>query len=102
MHCKLAMKMRGPGWLSTYLKCLEWTITCLPTTWPPPSLPTLPSRTLMRIMHAHFFTMQYIEVDIDVSANNVASYVTAMVRGATKSLTIDMGEWRHRQEAVHR
>ncbi|KAF5830177.1 hypothetical protein DUNSADRAFT_14931 [Dunaliella salina] len=36
-------------------------------------------------------TPQYIEVDIDVSANNVASYVTAMVRGATKSLTIDMG-----------
>ena len=42
--------------------------------------------------HTYTHTLQYIEVDIDVSANNVASYVTAMVRGATKSLTIDMGE----------
>lgn len=36
-------------------------------------------------------TPQYIEVDIDISANNVASYVTGLVRGATKSLVIDMG-----------
>jgi hypothetical protein len=37
-------------------------------------------------------TPQYIEVDIDISANNVASYVTGLVRGATKSLVIDMGK----------
>eukprot|EP00798_Chlamydomonas_sp_ICE-L_P012255 gene12255-15400_t len=36
-------------------------------------------------------TPQYIEMDIDISANNVASYVTGLVRGATKSLVIDMG-----------
>jgi len=36
-------------------------------------------------------TPQYIEVDIDVSANSVANYVTGMVRGATKSLVIDLG-----------
>ncbi len=36
-------------------------------------------------------TPQYIEVDIDISANNVASYVTGLVRGATRSLVIDMG-----------
>mmetsp|Transcript_6312 Transcript_6312/g.13904 ORF Transcript_6312/g.13904 Transcript_6312/m.13904 type:complete len:915 (+) Transcript_6312:68-2812(+) len=36
-------------------------------------------------------TKQYIEIDIDVSANNVAAYVTGLVRGATKSLVIDMG-----------
>ncbi|KAJ9521560.1 hypothetical protein QJQ45_008851 [Haematococcus lacustris] len=36
-------------------------------------------------------TPQYIEIDIDISANKVASYVTGLVRGATKSLVIDMG-----------
>jgi len=36
-------------------------------------------------------TPQYIEIDIDISANNVAAYVTGLVRGATKSLVIDMG-----------
>eukprot|EP00955_Chlamydomonas_euryale_P106897 365734-Chlamydomonas_euryale.AAC.5 len=41
-------------------------------------------------MHALPMT-QYIEIDIDVSANNVAAYVTGLVRGATKSLVIDMG-----------
>lgn len=35
--------------------------------------------------------LQYIEIDIDISANAVASYVTGLVRGATRSLVIDMG-----------
>ncbi|KAG2492963.1 hypothetical protein HYH03_008870 [Edaphochlamys debaryana] len=35
-------------------------------------------------------TPSYIEVDIDISANSVANYVTGMVRGATQSLGIDM------------
>ncbi len=35
--------------------------------------------------------LQYLEIDIDISANNVASYVTGLVRGATRSLVIDMG-----------
>ncbi|MEW5313170.1 MAG: hypothetical protein WDW38_004759 [Sanguina aurantia] len=39
----------------------------------------------------YHMTKQYLEVDIDVSANNVAAYVTGLVRGATKSLIIDMG-----------
>ena len=36
-------------------------------------------------------TPTYIEVDIDISANSVANYVTGMVRGATSSLDIDIG-----------
>ncbi|EFJ41032.1 hypothetical protein VOLCADRAFT_99063 [Volvox carteri f. nagariensis] len=36
-------------------------------------------------------TPTYIEVDIDISANSVANYVTGMVRGATTSLEIDIG-----------
>ncbi|GLC71676.1 hypothetical protein PLESTF_001148300 [Pleodorina starrii] len=39
----------------------------------------------------YYETPQYIEIDIDISANNVASYVTGLVRGATRSLVIDMG-----------
>ncbi|KXZ50551.1 hypothetical protein GPECTOR_16g726 [Gonium pectorale] len=39
----------------------------------------------------YYETPQYLEIDIDISANNVASYVTGLVRGATKSLVIDMG-----------
>lgn len=31
------------------------------------------------------------QVDIDISCNQVAAYVTGLVRGATKSLVIDMG-----------
>lgn len=31
------------------------------------------------------------QVDIDISANSVANYVTGMVRGATSSLVIDIG-----------
>jgi hypothetical protein len=37
-------------------------------------------------------TKKYIEVDVDISANTVASYATAMCRGAAQSLVIDMGE----------
>lgn len=36
----------------------------------------------------------------DVSANQVAAYVTGLVRGATKSLVIDIGAlqpWQNRQ-----
>ncbi|KAG2425268.1 hypothetical protein HXX76_013850 [Chlamydomonas incerta] len=36
-------------------------------------------------------TPTYIEVDIDISANSVANYVTGMVRGATSSLVVDLG-----------
>eukprot|EP00798_Chlamydomonas_sp_ICE-L_P007196 gene7195-304_t len=36
-------------------------------------------------------TAQYIEIDIDISANAVANYATALVRGATKKLVVDMG-----------
>ena len=39
-------------------------------------------------------TAQYIEINVDVSANSVANYATGMVRGATKSLAIDMGPLR--------
>jgi hypothetical protein len=53
--------------------------------------PVLIGKALRTTYH---ITPQYIEVDIDVSANNVASYVTGLVRGATKSLVIDMGELR--------
>ncbi|GLI71569.1 hypothetical protein VaNZ11_016833 [Volvox africanus] len=35
-------------------------------------------------------TPTYIEVNIDISANSVANYVTGMVRGATTSLDIDL------------
>ncbi|KAG2483121.1 hypothetical protein HYH03_018011 [Edaphochlamys debaryana] len=39
----------------------------------------------------YYETPTYLEIDIDISANNVASYVTGLVRGATRSLVIDMG-----------
>ncbi|GAX83935.1 hypothetical protein CEUSTIGMA_g11359.t1 [Chlamydomonas eustigma] len=39
----------------------------------------------------YFDTKQYIEVDIDVSADPTASYITGMVRGATSGLVIDLG-----------
>ena len=41
-------------------------------------------------------TRQYIEIDIDVSANSTAAYITGMVRGATSGLVIDLGEGQHR------
>jgi len=37
-------------------------------------------------------TRQYMEIDIDVSANSTAAYITGMVRGATSGLVIDLGE----------
>ena len=40
-------------------------------------------------------TRQYIEIDIDVSANSTAAYITGMVRGATSGLVIDLGEGQH-------
>lgn len=36
-------------------------------------------------------TSQYLEIDIDISANSTANYITGMVRGATTGLVIDMG-----------
>ena len=40
----------------------------------------------------YHLTKQYMEIDIDVSANSTAAYITGMVRGATSSLVIDLGE----------
>lgn len=56
------------------------------------SVGTTPVITGKALKTTYHMTQQYIEVDIDVSANNVAAYVTGLVRGATKSLVIDMGE----------
>ncbi len=54
----------------------------------------------------YFDTSQYIEVDIDVSADATAAYITGMVRGATSSLVIDLGEsvarWRSGRSGTSR
>jgi len=55
------------------------------------SVGTTPVITGKALQTSYHVTKQYIEIDIDVSANNVAAYVTGLVRGATKSLVIDMG-----------
>ncbi|KAG1680323.1 hypothetical protein FOA52_015413 [Chlamydomonas sp. UWO 241] len=55
------------------------------------SVGTTPVITGKALKTTYHVTKQYIEVDIDVSANQVAAYVTGLVRGATKSLVIDMG-----------
>ncbi|GLC50722.1 hypothetical protein PLESTB_000412200 [Pleodorina starrii] len=51
------------------------------------STPCIIGKALKTTYHC---TPTYIEVDIDISANSVASYVTGMVRGATTSLDIDL------------
>ena len=56
------------------------------------SVGTTPVITGKALKTTYHITEQYIEIDIDVSANSVAAYVTGLVRGATKSLVIDMGE----------
>lgn len=61
------------------------------------SVGTTPVITGKALKTTYHMTKQYIEIDIDVSANNVAAYVTGLVRGATKSLVIDMGEWIERK-----
>ena len=53
-----------------------------------PTTRVLPTQALKT---TYTVTPQYMEVDIDISANQVAAYVTGLVRGATKSLVIDMG-----------
>ncbi|MEW5300425.1 MAG: hypothetical protein WDW36_003356 [Sanguina aurantia] len=34
---------------------------------------------------------RYMEVDVDISANSVANYITGLARGTTRSMVIDMG-----------
>ncbi|GFR49260.1 hypothetical protein Agub_g11278, partial [Astrephomene gubernaculifera] len=51
------------------------------------STPVILGKALKTSYHC---TPTYIEVDIDISANSVANYVTGMVRGATASLDIDL------------
>lgn len=36
-------------------------------------------------------TPRYLEIGIDISANSLAAYATGLMRGATKSLVIDLG-----------
>ncbi|KAG1665198.1 hypothetical protein FOA52_002599 [Chlamydomonas sp. UWO 241] len=55
------------------------------------SVGTMPVITGKALKTTYHTTKQYIEIDIDVSANQVAAYVTGLVRGATKNLVIDMG-----------
>jgi hypothetical protein len=54
----------------------------------PVSCHTLDHRTLLLPPARVHNTLQ---CDIDVSANSTAAYATSMVRGSTKSLTIDLG-----------
>ncbi|GIL85950.1 hypothetical protein Vretifemale_14471 [Volvox reticuliferus] len=55
------------------------------------SVGTTPVILGKQLKTTYYETPQYLEIDIDISANNVASYVTGLVRGATRSLVIDMG-----------
>lgn len=86
-----------PVWFSTTFLLTTHT-SSLPPRIPPlgwvvkQSVGTTPVITGKALKTTYHMTEQYIEIDIDVSANSVAAYVTGLVRGATKSLVIDMGE----------
>jgi len=51
------------------------------------TVPVILGRKLRTVYHA---TRRYFEVDVDISAERSAAYVTSMVRGMTKSLVIDL------------
>ncbi|GAX78760.1 hypothetical protein CEUSTIGMA_g6197.t1 [Chlamydomonas eustigma] len=55
------------------------------------SVGTTPAIIGKALKTTYHVTKKYIEIDVDISANTVASYATGMCRGAAQSLVIDMG-----------
>lgn len=55
------------------------------------SVGTVPVILGNKLKTTYYRTDRYLEATVDVTSTNAASYITGMVRGATRSLLIDLG-----------
>eukprot|EP00775_Hariotina_reticulata_P008904 gene8904-9081_t len=55
------------------------------------SVGTVPVIVGNKLRTVYYQTDRYIEATVDVTSSSAAAYITGMVRGATKSLVIDLG-----------
>ncbi|KAI8473367.1 MAG: hypothetical protein J3K34DRAFT_411148, partial [Monoraphidium minutum] len=55
------------------------------------SVGTVPVIVGSKLKTTFYRTERYVEATVDVTSSSAAAYITGMVRGATKSLVIDLG-----------